>query len=85
MGDVEWREEQSGDARRLIALGHGGYKARIEVAGDEVSARLGRPQEDHDGFVVEAHGLPLDEVDATVERLKQEIEERFEVLESGHS
>jgi hypothetical protein len=85
MGDVEWREEHSGDARRLIALGPGGYKARIEVAGDEVSARLGRPQEDHDGFVVEALGLPLDEVDATVERLKQEIEERFEVLESGHS
>lgn len=85
MGDVEWREEHSGDARRLIALGPGGYKARIEVAGDGVSARLGRPQEDHDGFVVEAHGLPLDEVDATVERLKEEIEERFEVLESGHS
>jgi hypothetical protein len=34
---------------------------------------------------VEAHGLPLDEVDATVQRLKEEIEERFEVLESGHS
>jgi hypothetical protein len=85
MSDIEWREERSRDARRLIALGPGGYKARIEVAGDEVSARLGRPQEDHDGFVVEAHGLPLDEVDATVERLKQEIEQRFEELESGHS
>ena len=85
MSDVEWREESSGDARRLIALGPGGYKARIEVVGDGISARLGKPQEDHDGFVLEAHGLPPDEMDATVERLKLEIEERFEVLESGHS
>jgi hypothetical protein len=85
MSDIEWREESSGDARRLIALGPGGYRARIEVVGDEVSARLGRPQEDHDGFVVSAHGLPPDQVDATVERLKLEIEERFEVLENGHS
>jgi hypothetical protein len=85
MSDVEWREESSGDARRLTALGPGGYRAYIEVAGDEVSARCGRPQEDHDSFVVQARGLLADEIEPAVERLKQRVEERFEILESGHS
>jgi hypothetical protein len=85
MSDVEWREENSGDARLLVALGPGGYRARIAVTQGDVSARLGRPQEERDSFVVTVQGLLDDEVAPTIERLKLKIEERFELLESGHS
>lgn len=85
MSDVEWREERSGDARLLVALGPGGYRARILVSESDVSARLGRPQEERDSFVVTVQGLLADEVSPTVERLKLKIEERFEQLEDGHS
>jgi hypothetical protein len=82
---VDWTEERSGGARRIVALRPSGYEARIVVVGNDVSARLGKPQESKDSFVVAPHGVPADEVEPTVERLKAEIEARLAQLESGHS
>jgi len=85
MQDVDWSEEMSGGLRRIVSLRPSGYEARIVVAGNNVSARLGKPEEDKDTFAVPPHSVPPTEIEPTVERLKAEIEEQLAVLESGHS
>lgn len=85
MRGVDWREERSGDDRQIVALGPSDYHARVSVVGNNVSARLWKPHECRDSFVMALHGVTGDDVEAAVDRLKAEIEERFERLEDGHS
>ena len=85
MADIEWKEERGTGLRRLVCLRPSGYEARILVFGNELSARLGKPQESRDTFAVAPHEVAAEDVEPTVERLKAEIESRLDTLESGHS
>jgi hypothetical protein len=85
MADIEWKEETGAGMRRLVCLRPSGYEARILVFGNELSARLGKPQENKDSFAVPPHAVPAEEVEPTVERLKAEIASRLDLLENGHS
>jgi hypothetical protein len=82
---IEWSDERMGRERKLSCHRPSGYEARILVAGNELSARLWKPHESRDSFVVSPRAYDDSEIERTVERVKAEIEQRLEKLESGHS
>jgi hypothetical protein len=85
MSIYDWEEERGAGLRRLICHRPSGYEARIVVAGNEVSARLWRPREGCDSFTLAPAEYPPGDVPGTVDRIRAEIEDRLDEIESGHS
>jgi hypothetical protein len=82
---MDWEVESGEGVRRWILLRPSGYEASIVVAGEELTARLCKRQECREAYALPPQAVPPPDIDDTVARVKNEIEERLESLESGHS
>jgi hypothetical protein len=82
---IEWSDESTGRERKLSCHRPSGYEARILVSGNQLSARVWKPHEARDAFVVSPKSYADTEIEPTVSKVKAEIEQRLQQLENGHS